>query len=188
MTEQYADSSAGRLLERGTLYLQAKNEFIKSFIIMAVVMIGSVVLFKIISNSMGDEPREAVGDVMELISLWLEGAFYIGWTIIIIIRTGKGYQYEVFEKEFHIHREGRKPYQDVIYYCDVLSVRYEPMYFLFDKRVRGYEVTVVTKYRSIVFKYVFGNNKVFNQAKDTPFRIIEERAGLVQPAGALNRN
>lgn len=188
MTEQYAEKSAGRLLERGTLYLQAKNEFIKSFIIMAVVMIGSVVLFKMISNSMGDEPREAVGDAMELISLGLEGAFYIGRTIIIIIRTGKGYQYEVYEKEFHIHREGRKPYQDVIYYCDVLSVQYEPMYFLFDKRVRGYEVTVITKYRRIVFKYVFGENKVYTQPEDTPFRIIEEQAGLVKPAGVLDRN
>lgn len=176
-----ADKSAGRLLERGTVHLQAKNEFLKSFIVMAVVMVGSLVAFELLKGA-------PVGNVIELVSLVFEGVFYIGWTVIILIRSGKSYQYEAYENEFHISRSGRKPYSDVIYYCDVTAVQYEPMHFLLDKRVRGYEITIVTKYRRIVFKYVFGENKLFTQAKDSPFRIIEERSGLVPPAGALSRD
>lgn len=76
-----ADKSAGRLLERSTVYFRAKNGFLKSSIILAVVLVGSLVAFKLLKDA-------SVSNVIKPASPVFEGVFYFGRTVMILIRSG----------------------------------------------------------------------------------------------------
>lgn len=63
------------------------------------------------------------------------------------------------------------------YYSDMESVTYEKL-TLFSERQRGFDVYVKTKYRTFRYQYIYSKNKLLRGEKDTPFFILEERAGL----------
>lgn len=63
------------------------------------------------------------------------------------------------------------------YYCDMESVTYEKL-TLFAVRERGFDVYVKTKYRTFRYQYIYSKNKLLRGENDTPFFILEEKAGL----------
>ena len=61
--------------------------------------------------------------------------------------------------------------REVIYFCDVERVEYKPYKLLWMDR--GFKVSVVTKYRTITYKYLFLINNRHQKPEDTPFHHIE---------------
>lgn len=107
-----------------------------------------------------------------LIAVW--GVFC--WWIVRIAHTGVTYRYEADDKEFRIYEPGN--HTEILYFTDVTAVDYNPLYYL-NGKLRGYKVTIATKYRSLTYEYIFTGNRIFTTPEGSPFYIIEERAGLV---------
>lgn len=78
--------------------------------------------------------------------------------------------YEATKSEFRV--TDPKGGRDVIYYQDVDDVRYTPLRRL--GRQCGYNVSIITKYRTITYKYLFIKNKSFQAPSETPFDIIKQ--------------
>lgn len=78
--------------------------------------------------------------------------------------------YEATKSEFRV--TDPKGGRDVIYYQDVDDVRYTPLRRL--GRQCGYNVSIITKYRTITYKYLFIKNKSFQKPSETPFDIIKQ--------------
>ena len=94
---------------------------------------------------------------------------------VILITNGSEYTYFADEIKMVItHPDGTKA---VIEYKDVISVTYDRL-TLFSRRERGFDVHIETKYRTHRYQYIYSKNKLLRQEKDTPFFILEERAGL----------
>lgn len=94
---------------------------------------------------------------------------------VIIITSGREYTYFADEIKMVItDPDGAKT---VFEYKDIVSVRYEKL-TLFTRRDRGYDVYIETRYRTHNYQYIYSKNKLLRQEKNTPFFILEERAGL----------
>lgn len=110
----------------------------------------------------------------------------IMWWIVRVGHTGVTYRYEADDNEFRITAPKNT---ETLYYKDIAAVNYKPKYFL-NRKIRGYKVTISTRYRSLVYKYIFPGGKVNQSPENTPFFILEKRAGLVQgviPEGGAGR-
>lgn len=94
---------------------------------------------------------------------------------IKIITKGAVYSYSANDEMLIItDPKGKKT---SFYYCDIESVTYEKL-TLFAVRQRGFDVFIQTKYRKFRYQYIHSRNKLLRGEKDTPFFILEERAGL----------
>lgn len=170
------------IIARGEMRCRRKGESLRAFAVILAILLCQAAALAVLANNV------ATSDIIELpfqgleFLLLTEGAFMIGWGVVRMICDGRPYTYEADEKEFRITSVGKKPKREVLYYTDVAAVEYKPLHHL-NRRLRGYRVTITTKYRKIVYDYVFGRKKLFTEPKDTPFRIIEEQAGLVGEAG-----
>lgn len=92
-----------------------------------------------------------------------------------IITRGVEYSYTANDEMLIItDPKGKKT---SFYYCDMESVTYEKL-TLFLERQRGFDVYVKTKYRTFRYQYIYSKNKLLRGEKDTPFFILEEKAGL----------
>lgn len=164
---------------------KARGEFrVRGWFEVPLTMVGLIMLVigpPAILNKMAD-PDFAFGGTFAAVPLALLIWAVFWWWIVRIAHSGVTCRYEADEKEFRITSVGKKPKREVLYYTDVTAVEYKPLHHL-NRRLRGYRVTITTKYRKIVYDYVFGRKKLFTEPKDTPFRIIEEQAGLVREAG-----
>ena len=101
------------------------------------------------------------------------GVFWL-WMVRISL-TGMTCRYEADDKEFRITTPFNR--NEVFYYADVESVTYKPIKYL-TVRIRGYRVTIKSRYRAYNYKYIFSKNKLKTAPEDSPFHIIEEHAGL----------
>ncbi len=94
---------------------------------------------------------------------------------VIIITSGREYTYFADEVKMVISDpDGGKT---IFEYKDIISVTYEKL-TLFKRRERGFDVYIETRYRTHNYQYIYSNNKLLREEKDTPFFILEERAGL----------
>ncbi len=108
-----------------------------------------------------------------LVIMIVWGFFWL-WMVRISF-TGMTCRYEADDKEFRINAPFNR--NDVFYYADVESVTYKPIKYL-TGRIRGYRVTVKSRYRAYNYKYIFSKNKLKTAPEDSPFHIIEEHAGI----------
>ena len=110
------------------------------------------------------------------------------WWLVRIAHTGVTYRYEADDKEFRIYEP--KNHTEILYYNDVTAVNYDPLFYL-NTKLRGYKVTITTKYRTLTYSYIFNGNRLYKKPEGTPFFILEERAGLVKdyvPEGGAVRS
>lgn len=96
-------------------------------------------------------------------------------TLLNTLVYGAKYNYEADESSFTLKRKD-KSYE--FFYKDVVSVDYKqwkiPLVY-----TRLY-VKITTKYRTTRFTYIYPNVILDKVPKNTPFHIIEERAGLIK--------
>ena len=100
------------------------------------------------------------------------------WWFVWTGQTGAAYSYDADEKEFRI--TDPKKHTETLYYSDIIRVDYKPVRFI-NLRIRGYKVTVTTKYRILTYDFLFSGDRSGISAENTPFYILERRAGLKQP-------
>lgn len=94
---------------------------------------------------------------------------------VIIITSGREYTY--FADEIKMVISDPDGVKTVFEYKDIISVTYEKL-TLFKRRERGFDVYIETKYRTHNYQYIYSENKLLREEKDTPFFILEEKAGL----------
>lgn len=124
----------------------------------------------------------AIAAAISMIQRWLradfEGVFiFLGVLVFALVMVGlyrvTNYQrstYEADGKEFRI--TDHKGHKETIYYNDVTEVKYSPLKIFGIQR--GYKVDIITKYRTISYKYLFLKNRKFQKTGETPFKIIED--------------
>lgn len=95
--------------------------------------------------------------------------------VVRIITKGVVYSYTANDEMLII--TDPKGEKTSFYYSDMESVTYEKL-TLFAVRECGFDVYVKTKYRTHNYQYICSKNKLLRGEKDTPFFILEERAGL----------
>ncbi len=98
-----------------------------------------------------------------------------GIIAVLVITSGSEYRYSADEmKMVIVAPDGERT---ELHYSDIERVTYERL-TLFMIRERGFDVCIETKYRTLRYQYIYGKNKLLREEKDTPFFILEERAGL----------
>ena len=148
---------------------------------LALVIPGALGIFDFLFNHTFGGGRPAIPFVIVAWAMFC-------WWIVRIAHTGVTYRYEADDKEFRIYEP--KGHTEILYYPDITSVGYDPMYYL-NGKVRGYVVTITTKYRILTYSYIFSGNRLYKTPEGSPFYIIEERAGLVKgivPEGGAVRS
>lgn len=93
--------------------------------------------------------------------------------IFSAICYGKNYHFSAERDAFVISRRGKKRWY---YYADITDIRFEE-FKLFGKK-RGYVVTIETKYNADVYRFIFGGNRIFTDATNTPFYYLMRNAQL----------
>lgn len=125
----------------------------------------------------------------EFVRLFPEEAVYFLFIPILfafavagsIITYGRPYRYILRDAEMEItHPGGKKEY---FYYSDVMEIKYEEL-TLFGLH-RGYVVTISTGVRDIIYRYIFGKNKVFRGTDGSPFYYLEVNSGLTEKTPPL---
>ena len=98
-----------------------------------------------------------------------------------VIRSGTEYSFTANEEKMLIVCP-RENFRTDIFYKDVRNVEYKDKLSFFKKRLRGYFVTVYCDDGIRTFDFIFPySSGTVSLTKDlTPFRIIEERAGLLE--------
>ncbi len=86
---------------------------------------------------------------------------------------GKNYGFIAEQDAFVISRRGKTRRY---YYADITDVRFEE-FSLFGKK-RGYIVTIETRYVSDTYRFIFGQNRIFTDATNTPFYYLMRNARL----------
>lgn len=139
---------------------------------LAIIVPGGLAIFQFLAD-----PFKTFGGGLPAVPFALAVWALFCWWIVRIAHTGVTYRYDADEKEYRI----TDPKRNVVtfYYADIVSVDYKPLYYI-HRKLRGYRVTINTKYRAFSYNYIFSNRKVHTKPEDTPFFIIEQRAGLAK--------
>ena len=93
-----------------------------------------------------------------------------------ILRWGRRCDFKANENYMELVLQGRYPRTIVIYYNDVISVTASERKFLF---LSGLDVTVQTKKKTFLFRFIHDHLSKNGGLSETPFNIICERAEIV---------
>lgn len=164
--ETYLSSSDGREVSitdiqgQGTFYVEAST---RRKVIMLIAAAASAVLAILIATT----------GYTEMLLLGAVILFFVPGTILNFLRRGTECRYKANGREFVISAKN-KP-DEHIYYRDVVGVAYRPFKFLF--RQNGYEVSIVTQFGTVKYKYVFPGFGRRIAENDLPFEIIKKNIG-----------
>ncbi|MGN0688273.1 MAG: hypothetical protein ACI4KA_09225 [Oscillospiraceae bacterium] len=170
-------SEEEEIITKGSFYTPHKYELLM-FVVCTVLGIAAAV------DSIYDFIVEK-GDGLSGFSL-IAGFIFVVLDIAVfrMIRC-KEYKYISDSKEFRI--SDKSGVVCVIYYCDAERVEYKPYKLLWKQR--GYTVSIVMKYTTVKFNYLFLRNKKYQRPQDTPFNYIERMiSGEYQNSAKLGRN
>ncbi len=103
--------------------------------------------------------------ILSLILFPIAGIMFLKFYV-----RGKECRYRANGEEFTVFEKDKTEH---IYYSDVIEVSYTPRQLL-KKYEHGYDVKIVTKYKTIVYKYIFPRLNELVNPENLPFRIIQE--------------
>lgn len=118
---------------------------------------------------------QAVAMAVTLYATLFLTAIYI--TIICVMRVGKSYRFHATETYFDVWTNNKR--HVIIHYNDVINVMYSERHF--PLAASGIDVTVVTKKGRFEFMLIHTSKSRVAGISETPFNIILERTGLVNP-------
>jgi len=114
-----------------------------------------------------------------LVILCLIGITLLSYCIVLgILRSGKVYSFNANDRYFEIQTPDKNSPSVVINYDDVIMVYGEERKFLFAEH--GLDITIQTKTKIYLFRYVHTPESRIKGLSETPFNILMEKAGLVQ--------
>ncbi len=176
------DARSSKLDERfgfetsGTFHCPYSVEKFYIVLLLILAIGGCVGLDILLVSSFPDD-----SDVFLFLALALLVSFAI-WLLICFIALklllkGSEYYYKADESKLTIFHG---PQTMDFFYMNIMNVRYEPLMLL--KWQRGFVVTVVTRKGTHTFKYIYDNIHARMAPENTPFYILEDRAGLRKEA------
>lgn len=131
--------------------------------------IPALVLFGTFAVSVSD-------DIVNLFDNICAGICMGGITLSLIFSAifyGKSFRFSAERDAFVISRRKKKRYY---YYSDITNIKFEE-FTLFGKK-RGYVVTIETKYDTDIYRFIFGENRIFTDTTNTPFYYLMRNARL----------
>lgn len=165
---------------KGEFRVRAWFEIPLTIAALVLMVFGSAALFNFMSN-----PYTAFGGTFGAlpfaVALWV----IICWWIVRIAHMGAVCRYIGNDDEFQITDQNK--HTEVLYYPDITAVDYKPIRYL-NKKLRGYTVTIHTKYRSIVYQYIAYGKQRITGPEDTPFFILEQHCGLTRDIELSDNN
>lgn len=179
-------NSGGRFsyTRTGQFRCRTKAELPLVMIFLALIPIGDYFLLKIPELTGAEEVSQIYEFVQDACTLWCGLCVFL----VSAAMLGVTYKYYAGEDEFKITDNRRRT--EYFYYSDIVSVEYIPI-TLITNYIRGYQVTITTKYRSVTYDYITFGIRRIDSVKETPFHLLEERAKAVQSgteeADILNR-
>ncbi|MGN1423129.1 MAG: hypothetical protein ACI4XA_07120 [Oscillospiraceae bacterium] len=114
------------------------------------------------------------------LALLVAAVFLFGGTFaaVMILTGGREFGYRATGREFVISdRKGREVM--TFYYSDVLRVDYKEQKLLW--KTIGYDVTVTTKYRAVLYRWLFPHRMTYCTFGKTPFQIIIDNCPPFEP-------
>ena len=160
------------LIRKGRFKHAFRLEKVYLFIwLMVVIAVEAVTYY--FSYMAYKDSAEALGDAIAYSNVIF---LVVAAAVFAVIISGLHCTYDAGQTEFVITGPGRK--KEIFYYSDVQSLSYEPMMLL--SRKRGYIVTITTGVRDVIYYYIYSENKVHTEPKDTPFYYLEYNAGLCE--------
>ena len=160
--QEEADKDA--LIEKGRMRLRQKMAFPLAAAIVAVlaaIVFCAVCYFPDLLAAMPE------------LALLVAAVFLLGGAIaaVMILVGGKEYLYRATGREFTLtDRRGREVV--TFYYSDVLRVDYKEQKLLW--KTIGYDVTITTKYRAVLCRWLFPHRMTYCVFGKTPFQIITD--------------
>lgn len=164
------------LIRRGTFKCSYNHEAVFLLITLGLIVATLIFLLPMLTavNELaynGDISRKTNRGVYMAVFIAME---FIFGTIFALILAGRRYEYRAEETEFVIKGPGGKT--EYFYYSDVQDITAEPIKLLF--KHRGYRVRITTSIRTVEYRIVFGENKVFTELNGTPFYYLGVNSGI----------
>jgi len=160
MKISYVNSEEEQLTAKGTFRVPSRYELLL-FIVCLTLAVAAA------SDALADFARaeNALDDVAPI-----AGIIFVLLTIAVFRLFHRAeYTYTADSREFRIKDKQGK--ETVIYFCDVERVEYKPYKLLWKQR--GYIVSIVMKYTTVQYKYLFPYRGTRPKPQDTPFHHIE---------------
>ena len=155
-----------------------KKEAFHTFLAITIIFVVTVIIWVIDIRMQLNAASIIYGIVLDALKLaTIPMAPLLSVAVTRVIRSGILYNYTANEEKMLITCPKLDLRAD-IYYKNVLHVEYENIMFL--GKIRGYNVTIYSKDGTFTFNYLFPAKDTIRTPDITPFRIIEERAGLLE--------
>lgn len=164
--------------KKGIFWCRKKhqNAYIAVYIaVCTLIFIGIWALDIVASLNLASIVYSIVFDALKLVSLIAYPLFLIGGVRMIL--SGDQYNFNANEEKMLITCP-KKNFRSDIYYANVLNVEYKEINGA--TKVKGYNVTVYCKDGIKTFDFLFPSKTTIRHPDMTPFRMIEERAGLLE--------
>ncbi len=160
----------------GSFYCAYSTEKFYIVLISLLAIGGCVGIYFGLMASFPKDQEVAIFLALALLVCWAICLFvcYIAFRLVI---KGSQYHYKADEAKLTVFHGSQT--QD-FFYMNIMNVRYEPLMLI--KKQRGFLITVVTRKGTHIFKYIYNNYNAHMTPENTPFYILEERAGLIQKA------
>ena len=165
--------------KKGIFWCRKKhqNAYIAVYIaVCTLIFIGIWALDIVASLNLASIVYALVSDALKLISIIAYPLFLVGGVRSIL--SGDQYYFNANEEKMLITCP-KKNFRDDIYYKNVLNVEYQERKGA--KKIRGYNVTIYCKDGIRTYEFLFPAKVTTARHPDmTPFRILEERAGILE--------
>ena len=157
-----------QLVSTGFMFVERKSDFVAKWVVFSV---GVPVVLVLAVNLLFSFPT---GNfiIVAYSAAWFVAALVIWITALRFSRTGQRLTYKANGEEMRIYGKKGKLEESFIY-SDVVSIEHRPYKFL--TLMCGYKVTITTKYKTVVYKWLFPDNYKFLDFNKSPFRIIIDR-------------
>lgn len=123
------------------------------------------------------QPATAFGGTFPAVPLFIAVWTIFCWWLVRIAHSGVTCSYEGNDDEFCI--TDFRHHTEIFYYPDVEEVEYKPMKYLND-RLRGYYVTIRTKYRTVSYEFIALGRQPLRSPEDTPFYELERHSKFIR--------
>lgn len=184
---------------RGSFRCAYENQrliIIGFFIALAVMAVGAIIILIAVGEMVTTPPDPSSYDGTRIglfaFNTGIYGSYVIAVAAIIIViimtliafaitlavlHAGRIHEFKANEAYFEVIPPDPTIPHIIIYYDDVIMVYAEERKFIFAEH--GLDVTIRTKKGNILFRYIHTAESDMKGLSETPFNIIQERAGLV---------
>lgn len=167
MTGQEAFDERFGFKVRGEFRVRGWFELPLTAAALILLVVGGFFIFRRMAD-----PYFALGASFGAVPFVLAAWALLCWWLVRIAHTGVTCRYEGDDQEFRI--TDQHGHTETLYYSDISGVDFRPIRYI-NRRLRGYVVTVRTKYRSLRYQFIATGHQRINAPEDTPFFVLEQR-------------